>query len=343
MSGEKDNDRQNLLKKHWVTLSGVIAVLVIIAVSYCIWHSDQRGSVNVKLSDTDKTAVTLILTDTSGYMPDSIKIQKAIQYIFESIPPSDSLVSQKFVKEYSALTVNGFLNALPSITVTTPSYFWLNGDRKYLEVIFWSVFGVLASLLYIASEKMRKNDFKPGELPVYWAKLFYAPLITLIIVFSYKIITSSGEAKFDNTSIEIIIFSFVLGFFSGRAIELLNKIKDVILPGKSAAKEEAESGIMLAGTVDIPEDIKKLKPDFGKAKMKVVLTPAADREHPIENETDEDGLFYFTPVKEGIYDVEVTEKINDEEYSASVKNKKITKDKPVELINLLLQKERKEK
>ena len=350
MSEENNSVKKDYLQKPWATLSGVIAVLVMIAAVYCIWHSSIKGSINAKLSDKDKSAVTFILTDSlrdttvsAKQDLDSIKIQKAIHYILGANPPADSLTAIKFKEEYSTLTVNAFIDALPSITVTTSSFFWLEGDRKYLEVIFWSIFGVLASLLYMASEAMRKNEFKPEELPVYWAKLFYAPLITLIIVFSYKTITASGEAKFDNTSIEIIIFSFVLGFFSGRAIELLNKIKDVVLPGKSGAQEEAAGKIILAGAVDLSEDLRKSNPDFDKSKLKVILTPVTDRAHPVEKETDKDGVFYFPQVKEGVYDVEATKKINDIVYSASIKNKKITKDKPVELTNLLMQKEREDK
>ncbi len=342
MSEQNNPAKEDYLQKPWVILSGVIAVLVIFAAVYCIWHSSVKGSVNVKLSDVDKSTVTFLLTDTSKTTSDSIKVLKAVNYILSSIPPADSTASRKFKNEYSALTVNAFINSIPTIAVTTHSFFWLEGDRKYLEVIFWAVFGVLASLLFVASECMRKNEFKPEELPVYWAKLFYAPLITLIIVFSYKIITSSGEVKFDNTSIEIIIFSFVLGFFSGRAIELLNKIKDVILPGKAGGKEEAEGKTILAGTVDFSDDVKKLLPDIDRAKLKVVLTPVTDREHPVEKETDSDGVFFFPPVNEGVYDVDVSKKINDGVYSASIKNKKITKDKPVVLASLLLQKEKEE-
>ncbi len=340
MNGKDKTSKIDYIQKPWVTLTGVIAVLVIIAAVYCVWHTIKTGSVNERLSDTDKSVVTFILTDTSANLTSRIKVEKAIQYLFEEIPPADSLIFRKIKNEYSALTINGFLNALPSVTIETSSYFWLNGDMKYLEVIFWSVFGVLASLLYMASETMRKGEFKAAELPVYWAKLFYAPLITLVIVLSFNIITSASQAKIESTSIEIIIFSFVLGFFSGRAIELLNKIKDVILPGKSTTQEESAGRLMLAGTVDIPEEIKNLKPGFDKSKMKVVLIPADDRGHPLEKETDKDGAFYFTPAKEGLYDVEVTKKINDKLYSASIKNKKITKEKPVELTSLLLQKER---
>jgi len=111
------------------------------------------------------------------------------------------------------------------------SYFWLSGIGAYIEIIFWTIFGVLAFLIYSISCVIadKKVTFDPNHIPSQLSKLFYAPVITLIIIFAYQYATS-GEGIELETSKGILIVSFLLGFYSGRAIELLNRVKDVILP-----------------------------------------------------------------------------------------------------------------
>ena len=164
------------------------------------------------------------------------------------------------------------------------------------------------------------------------AKVFYAPLIALIIIFSYKLITSPGSAVFDYTSIEIIVFSFILGFFSGRAIELLNKIKDVILPGGKTEEAPAGKGI-LAGKISVPKNVEGLSAE----KIKVTLAPAVNSGIPAETETDADGIYSFKNIKDGVYELKASKTLKSVNYSASILNERISKDKPVVLEDLLLE------
>lgn len=104
------------------------------------------------------------------------------------------------------------------------SYFWLIEDLVFLEIIFWSLFGVLCSLFYYSSEAMAKGEFKPDQEYVHAAKLFYAPVTALIIYFSINALISNGEANLNSLRHGLIILSYVLGFFSGRTIELLTRL-----------------------------------------------------------------------------------------------------------------------
>ena len=319
----------------WQTLTGIVVFLILLIFIYAVWHVNVKGSQVTKLSDEDKTAVTLFLNNQQ--LSDSIKIEKAVNYMAQNLSPSNEKAKTDFINEYSKFKITDLIAALPSISMESKSYFWLNTDMKYIEVIFWSIFGVLASALYFSSESMRTGTFRKEELPVYWAKIFYAPLISLIIIFSYKLITSSGSAVFDYTSIEIIVFSFILGFFSGRAIELLNKIKDVILPGGKAEEVPAGKGI-LAGKIAVPRNVEGLTSE----KIKVTLTSVVNGGVPAETVTDADGIYCFKNIKDGVYELKAIKNLKEVNYSASVLNKKISKDKPVVLEDLLLEEEKKE-
>ncbi len=314
----------------WQTLTGVVAFLLFLVIIYSVWHVRVKGSVESKLSDEDRTAVTLLLNNQD--LTDSAKVDKAVNYMAQNLSPSGERAKTDFKNQYGKFKVSELIAALPSISMESRSYFWLNTDMKYIEVIFWSIFGVLASLLYFSSESMRLGTFKKEELPVYWAKIFYAPLIALIIIFSFKLITSSGSAVFDYTSIEIIVFSFILGFFSGRAIELLNKIKDVILPGGKTEEVPAGKGI-LAGRISVPKNVSGLTAE----KIKVTLTSAVNGGTPDEVETNNDGVYLFKNIKDGVYELKAMKKMNEVCYSAVVPNEKISNEKPVVLEDLLLE------
>lgn len=123
------------------------------------------------------------------------------------------------------------------------SYFWLAGPHTYLEVIFWTIFGVITSILfYISSAIANGIGFRSEESPGHLAKIVYAPFISLIIIFSYNVISNPDSFIDVSASKGTLIISFLLGFYSSRAMKLLDKIKDVVLPygDKTTADEERE-------------------------------------------------------------------------------------------------------
>ena len=118
----------------------------------------------------------------------------------------------------------------------------------YLEIIFWTWFGLIASLLYNVSEALRTTEFKINEVGVHIAKFFYSPLISLVIYFSINNLISDGSISLAEFSHGTIVFAFILGFFSGRAIELLTRVKDLILPLNAEKKEEPRPNPSASGS-----------------------------------------------------------------------------------------------
>jgi hypothetical protein len=187
----------------------------------------------------------------------------------------------------SGYTDEEFELKLPMLAIRTKSFFWLAGDLKYLEVIFWSIIGVLVSVLYFVSEAMRDKNFRTEELPIYFAKLFYAPVIVFIIMLGYTRLTATGELNFDDTSAEIIVVSFILGFFSGRAVELLNRIKDVLLPlGKASTNEKnkysIKGNLIIEGAANDEEKDKIRRAT--EVSLVPLLKPKEVSRYPIESD-----------------------------------------------------------
>jgi|GEM_PF-5353768 len=337
MKSSANSNGKTLSPGPWQSIMIIIFTLIFFSIVYVIYHGVVRGSMDEKLPDDVKTTVTLILNDTAKtkYLPanfDSIKVDKACSFILLNLVPKDSAAGKIFRAKYGNLSSAVMLSILPAISVSTGSYFWLNTNKKYIEVIFWSIFGVLASLLYFISEAMRTNSFKPTEISVYLAKIFYAPLISVIIIFSYKLITSSNSAKFDNTSTELLVFSFILGFFSGRAIELLNKIKDIILPGKTTAEDEAANYSTIKGSIKLPQGLTGITPD----KVKLSLIPSSGTGKTIEANALSDGSFKITGIPKGEYNLKAELESGDKKFSALIANKKIIAGKPLQVDDIIL-------
>lgn len=117
---------------------------------------------------------------------------------------------------------------LPKYPLKENSYFLLYNYWVYLEIFFWCIFGVLCNLLYSTSEYIRKKEFDSLEIFVHQAKLIYTPFCVVIIYLCYNEVSPS-PFNISNSYYSISV-AFLLGFFSGRMIDFLSRLKDLLLP-----------------------------------------------------------------------------------------------------------------
>ncbi|MBC7892480.1 MAG: hypothetical protein H7Y12_09725 [Sphingobacteriaceae bacterium] len=137
--------------------------------------------------------------------------------------------------------------ALTDYPLRVKSYFWLADTWIYTEILFWSIFGVLASLLYSVSEALREGKaFDRSEVPSHWAKLAYTPFSVLIIYLSINLF---GESSLNNVAFSAwqIVLAFVLGFFSRRTMDLLDRVKELIFPLGRDPKSSGGAGATRGG------------------------------------------------------------------------------------------------
>ncbi|OSZ82311.1 hypothetical protein CAP35_03320 [Chitinophagaceae bacterium IBVUCB1] len=121
------------------------------------------------------------------------------------------------------------------------SYFWLAGPLIYAEVVFWVVIGVVCSVLFATGNALRrknKRGFENKEIMYQLAKFFYAPFLAVVILLAYNyfnhtttLSTALGQG--------IIVFAFIAGFFAGRFMNFLDRLKRLILP--AAGEDEEQS------------------------------------------------------------------------------------------------------
>ncbi len=126
------------------------------------------------------------------------------------------------------------------------SYFWLTGWASVLEVIFWTTFGVLCSMLFALYDARRRfgqvalsleaieRGVDAHDIPNQLGKLAFAPFVSVVLILSYRFVADDDGQEMIETSSGIVIVSFLLGFYSSRALRMLDRIKDVLLPYASA-------------------------------------------------------------------------------------------------------------
>jgi len=165
---------------------------------------------------------------------DSCRVNNAMLYIrseFDGKIKEDQLsVIKEYLISFSSEDVGVYL---ADLKLKVRSYFWLTGPYVYIEIVFWAIIGVVCNILFMLSNDLRiKNGnyiFKQYEIPYHLAKLVYAPFCTIVIVLSYNYIKHRNVVEV-NTNEGMIVFSFIAGFFAGRVMSMLEKLKDVLFP-----------------------------------------------------------------------------------------------------------------
>lgn len=220
--------------------------------SHCIW-GNSVGFEMVQLTQDDAERIDEMLKRPASEIDSTVR-KDTINYVYviRDYKQTDDLIVNYLLRNYEnldstnqvrvlteicALPENGRVGILLKIKIKVKSFFWLYGAGAYVEIMLWTIFGVMASILYFVSEVIRdkKIAFEPSEIPSQLAKLFYAPIISMILIFSYEYATG-GDGIAIHATKGVLIVSFLLGFYSGRAMELLNRVKELLLPYSSTYK-----------------------------------------------------------------------------------------------------------
>ncbi len=177
--------------------------------------------------------------------------------------------------------------------IIVDDFFWFTGSGSYVEVLFWALFGVLVSLIYYVSlansqaiKPVTDPDIGPfdySQVPAQVAKIFYAPACALVLVLGYNMLNSDNKMTDISIGKGLLLFSFICGFFSGRVMKFLDRLKDLVLPESSstssggssaAAAADITVGLQLSpAAVQLPEAADITEGGFNKAT--VTLTPDA--------------------------------------------------------------------
>ena len=134
------------------------------------------------------------------------------------------------------------------------SLFWNHPATRWLEVMAWSLAGILVVRLWSIGKYIGREEFNPNWNWWWVAKIVQAPLlaIAVVLVLSYFELALNSGATFGFTislrdqPMELVVaISFVLGLYSDKAYEFLEDLADKVLkvserreelPGKVAVQ-----------------------------------------------------------------------------------------------------------
>lgn len=233
-----------LLSKEYF-LGTLISILVLLAILYVVLHlAIPHGYINNKPTVEDISVLNSF--DSATFE------NKAIVYLDEKYEISKERVYADSLRSMiKLLQKQHFINVITQSGIRKRSFFWLYNDISIIELIFWALFGTLSSFLYYYAEHSRKGTVDEDEFPAYWAKLFYTPFVVIVIYFSPNLF--SNEQGFNiYFGHWTIVIAFVLGFFSGRTIELLDRLKNFIFPFNTGTQQAAAGG---QAAKEVPEEI----------------------------------------------------------------------------------------
>ena len=104
---------------------------------------------------------------------------------------------------------------------------WSTGDKKWLEVIFWSFFTKHAWNITDVSYEMAHMRFQKRYVWVYISQTFEAPPISLSLVYilvNFGVTISSITLSLEEVPIEMIIaLAVISSYFSREAVSALQK------------------------------------------------------------------------------------------------------------------------
>ncbi len=305
---------------------------------YMSINTNQLQEINKLYADTAINRLPLLTTDSIPVKRNFVKrdtpaYQKVIMYLNNQYNDKIDTTQLKEIVEYlsycTSIEAAGFLTTLH---IRVKSYFWLTGPEVYFEVLFWSVFGVICSLLFrlgiiwknaTTDPSNPQSEYDPDEVPSQAAKIFYAPICTLVLIFGYSYIQDKEMVDISSSK-GIIVISFIAGFYSQRMMAFLDRLKDLLLPNSGAADLPQQKNIIKEFTV-------KLKPEDAVLE-KIRSTGMGDAEVTLNNgdvinakKQGDDPAFNFVVknLKPGEYTIKVNwkGKIENEEVKLSGEKK----------------------
>lgn len=216
----------------WFTVlcTSLLLLVTVYLATHWIINMNHQTLANKKivyLNDAQKTIINNLLTDQQP--TDSPAIRQTLHTYFQyNFPSVDTADKQHLYTIIQTLPLHNLPPILSTYPMREPSFLLLYDNWVYLEIIFWCLFGVYANLLYNMAEALRTSQFKKTEIYVQLSKLIYSPFCVIIIYICYNEISKTPAiSSYSGYSIAV---AFLLGFFSGRMIDLLNRLKDLLLP-----------------------------------------------------------------------------------------------------------------
>lgn len=336
----KREEQKKLFQKWFIW---AISISFFLSVIYVGLHMCISGSeIRMLSSEQLSTINTLIVKHDEAQDAETkdalvISIKNFMKTSLMTTFNSDSIASANIDELIGSRPPKYLSIVLPTYTFEVKSFFWLKGRKVYAELLFWVWFGVISSVLHKAILEYNKGCFSKKLIYDHIAKFFYAPFVALALYLCSDLLSSQKLIALDKISYGAIVFVFILGFFSWRAIELLNRVKDVIIPANAAENENLDNAqrFDIEGTVVDASGLTGIDLKGCVVSLKHTEQPSVN----FSTKVEEGNSFSFDEVPEGLYQIEAelkTTSDNKEVILSATKGLFIEKNALSNIINVEL-------
>lgn len=278
------------ISKKYTWLFSMIGLFSIITVIYIWSHAGWKGEQVLTISETTHHEILLVFEKEDALIQrdfsdaDSSKMQerqerhqrltaKLLAQLKFNVEPElyarfDSL------NQVEPMIPSKLVERLPQEVVKKRTWFWFHGNKRYLEVLFWAIFGVMSSLLFNVTQSLKSNELDTRLIPDHIAKLFYGPVVALVIYFSFDKVSATELINIVPEGFGLVVLSFILGFFSRRSMAVLNKLKKIVVPVSDKKKQPSDSNVLYENNVSTDKDnqasLRELETYLGQHKKELI-------------------------------------------------------------------------
>lgn len=205
-----------------------------------IWEQAQRIAIKVRdvQGNIDKDNLANLKADLKELVNhlDQLDSKEPLVFPFETSKLLGALSAEIIADDPTAhQTFQEFSKKLRADleSFSTP-YFWTTSPWWWYEIFFWSLFGCLVGLLFYIASLLTEGIFNTEEIAMFWAEIFIAPLVVLVVFFLFAFTGITAFAPNEASITVCIGFAFVLGFAVRRTIGFLDALKKRIFPDPSS-------------------------------------------------------------------------------------------------------------
>lgn len=139
-------------------------------------------------------------------------------------------------------------DGLRGLALAELSGFWFFGHWRWFEVIFWTWAGVLTQTLvnygaFMVGAHPRGDEWEPMESLRNLSKLFYAPLLSIVVIWTLVQTSILDTATIDGNHLALTVaLAFVLGLFPNIAYRIARDVARAVFQETSITKRDGGGG-----------------------------------------------------------------------------------------------------
>ncbi len=158
-------------------------------------------------------------------------VEQARSDVYPKLTDEDKAQFSSLLKKLRQLQSLRLAQEVSIDNLKTPygyTLFWMNPFGLITESVFWTLFGLFTTLIFVICDKLRENKYSVEEEWPCHAKFIHAPVLTVVIVMMiWNGIMDSMEPSTRTWSIPLL--GFLIGINCRKAMRIVSNLSENIL------------------------------------------------------------------------------------------------------------------